>query len=371
MTLRQFARSLRGGQLPASAATLSRRPADAQSAPASATTNRELKAKTARSGAVTLTTQALRVVLRLASMMILARLLAPEDFGLQGMVLAITGFVNLFKDAGLGLATVQQDVITHEQTSTLFWINAGLGTVLGGLLAALSPALATFYGEPRLQAMAMVSAMAFVVNGLGVQHQALLQRNLRFAAGGVIDITSMLVGAVAGVPMAKAGFGYWALVAMTVTTPAVATAGMWLAIPWVPSLPKRVPGGLKSMLHLGGTWTFVGLVSYVSYNIEKVLLGRYWGAIPLGLYGRAYQLVSLPTELMNSVGTVAVSALSRLQQDVDKLRRAFTACYSLVVSLTIPVTFICALAAEEIVGVVLGRQWKESAAILRRLAPTT
>jgi PST family polysaccharide transporter len=186
----------------------------------------------------------------------------------------------------------------------------------------------------------------------------------------VVDVGAILASAVIGVGMALSGYGYWALVGMAISMPAMAAAGVWIALPWVPGMPRRGLG-IRSMFHLGGTWTFVGLVSYAAYNLEKVLLGRYWGAVPLGLYGRAYQLVSLPTELMNSMGAVVVSALSRLQHDPGKLRRAFLASYSLIVSLTIPVTFVCALSAEEIVVIVLGPGWMESAALLRALAPTT
>ena len=180
----------------------------------------------------------------------------------------------------------------------------------------------------------------------------------------------MLISTVVGVVMALSGYGYWALVGMAVSLPAVNLVSLWIAVPWRPGLPRRRQG-LRSMFHLGGTWTFVGVASYASYNLEKVLLGRYFGAVPLGLYGRAYQIVSLPTELMTSIGTVAISALSRLQQDPDKLRRAFVDCYTLIVSATIPVTFLTAVSAPEIVAVVLGPQWNESSAILRALAPTT
>jgi PST family polysaccharide transporter len=338
--------------------------------PAKGLRGAELRAKAARGGAVTLVAQGLKAAARIGSMMILARLLAPEDFGLQGMVLVVSGFVSLFRDAGLGLATVQRETIRHEETSTLFWINAVLGLMLAATMVALAQPLAAFYGEPRLRAMAMVSSVAFVFSGVAVQHQALLQRELRFSAIAINEVASSVLGTAVGVAMAVAGYGYWALVGMAVTVPAAFTVGLWLAMPWIPGLPRK-ERDIRSMLHLGGTWTFVSLASYVSYNLEKLLLGRFWGAPSLGLYGRAYQLTSLPNELLSSVGTVVVSTLSRLQHNPDELRRAFVMCYSLVVSVTIPVAFMCLLAAEEIVGIVLGPKWRDAAGILRALAPST
>ena len=96
---------------------------------------------------------------------------------------------------------------------------------------------------------------------------------------------------------ANAGYGYWALV--SVTQPLIATIGLWLTVSWLPGMPQNW-AGIRSMIHFGGTLTFNGLVAYVAYNAEKVMIGRLWGADPIGIYGRAYQLVNIPTENLNS-----------------------------------------------------------------------
>ena len=125
------------------------------------------------------------------------------------------------------------------------------------------------------------------------------------------------------------------------------------------------------MLHIGGIVTLNNLVVYLASNVEKILLGRFWGAEALGLYGRAYQLANLPVQQLNSsIGTVAFSALSRTQGDLERLRRSFLRVYSVVISMTIPVSISCALFADEIVRIVLGPKWMGAAAVLRLLAPT-
>ena len=125
------------------------------------------------------------------------------------------------------------------------------------------------------------------------------------------------------------------------------------------------------MLRFGGTITLNSLVVYVAYNLEKVLLGRFWGADALGIYGRAYQLVTIPTDNLNAaVGGVAFSALSRLQHDAVRLRNYFLKGYTLVVSLTIPATIFCAFFSKDIILVLLGPKWLEAAVIFRLLAPT-
>jgi len=125
------------------------------------------------------------------------------------------------------------------------------------------------------------------------------------------------------------------------------------------------------MMRFGGTLTLNGLVAYVAYNLEKVLLGRFWGAGAIGLYGRAYQLINIPTDNLNAAaGEVAFSALSRVQDEPSRLKSYFLKGYTLVLSLTVPITMLCGLFADDVIQVLLGPKWKEAAAIFRLLAPT-
>ena len=330
----------------------------------------ELKRKSVRGGVVAVCAQGAKLLLQMATMMLLARLLSAEDFGLQGMVAASTGFLWYLKDAGLGTATIQRLEVTEEQISTLFWINVAVGVALAAFAAALAPVLVAFYGEPRLYWMTVVSGVAFVFSGLAAQHQALIMREMRFVTLVKIEVLSLTISSTAGVVMALLGWHYWALVGMAVVGSIVSAAGVWLAVPWVPGLPRR-KCGVRSMLHFGWMDTCNGLVVFLAWNTDNILLGRFWGADALGLYGRAYQLATLPVLQLNAaVDRVAFSALSRIQDDADRHARSFLRGYSLFVSLTIPITISCALFAEEIVSVVLGAQWMEAAPIFRLLTPT-
>ena len=330
----------------------------------------DLKRTSVQGGAVTVFAQGAKFILQTATMMLLARLLSPQDFGLQGMVVAFTGFLGLFRDAGLGTATVQRLEVTHEQTSTLFWINAAVGAVLTMCSAALAPFLVSFYHEPRLYWIAVLSGVGFMFSGLAAQHQALLMRGMRFVTLAKIDVLSLTVSSVVGVVMALLGWRYWALVGMAVVGSIVSAAGAWLAVPWLPGPPRRKCGVL-SMLRFGWMASCNSLVVFLAWNSEKILLGRFWGADVLGLYGRAYQLVTLPVQQLNaSMTSVAFPALSRIQDDANRLARSFLRGYSFFISLTVPITISCALFAGEIVRFVLGAKWMDAAPIFRLLAPT-
>jgi O-antigen/teichoic acid export membrane protein len=331
---------------------------------------KDLKEKTIRGGFARLCAQVTNLVLRVVSLMVLARLLGPKDFGLVGMVTAFTGVFDLFRDFGLSTASVQRVTVTKEQVSTLFWINIVVGMILAAFVLALAPAIASFYHEPRLFWIASVLAIGFLFNAAGVQHSALLQREMRFTALAVINIVSLVISTIVAIGMAKVGYGYWSLVAMTITLPFVTTIGLWLSTAWVPGFPRR-QAGIRSMLRFGGTITLNGLVVYIAYNLEKVLLGRFWGAETVGLYGRAFQLVTIPTSNLNTaVGEVAFSALSRVQDDPNRLKNYFLKGYSLVTGMTLPITLGGTLFANDLIFVVLGPKWHDAAIIFRLLAPT-
>lgn len=330
----------------------------------------QLKERTLRGGFAKVCAQGANFFLRVGSLMVLARILDPKDFGLVGMVTAVTGVFSLFKDAGLSMATVQQETITEEQVSTLFWINMLLGGMLWFLSFAIAPILVSFYHEPRLFWVTVAIGAGFLFNAAGVQHSALLQREMRFTALAAIDSISLLVSIVVGISMAIAGFGYWALVAMTAFLPIASTISLWLTTLWVPGWPHR-RGGVSSMMRFGGTATVNGLVMYAAYNLEKVLLGRYWGVEALGVYERAFQLITMPSANLNAAtGGVLFSALSRLQNDAVRFKRYFLKSYSLTFSITLPITIGCALFADEIILLLLGPKWIDAVPIFRLLAPT-
>ncbi len=329
-----------------------------------------IKERVIRGGFAKVVAQVASFALRIGSLMAMARLLAPRDFGLVGMVAAFTGVLNLFRDFGLSSATVQRLNVTDDQISTLFWINVLVGVILGLLLMAMAPVVVIFYHEPRLLWVTVILATAFIFNGAGVQHTALLERQMRFTALAAIDIIALIVSTAVGISMARAGYGFWALVAASVSLPLVTTLCLWWTTGWIPGKP-RLQIGLHSMMRFGGGLTLVNLIAYTAYNLEKVLLGRFWGADAVGIYGRAYQLVNLPTENLNSaVWSVAFSGLSRVRTDPIRFKNYFLKGYSLVLALTIPFTIGAALFAGDLIHVVLGPRWTAVVDIFRLLTPT-
>jgi O-antigen/teichoic acid export membrane protein len=327
-----------------------------------------LKRATVRGGAYTLLAQGTKFVLSLGATAVLARLLTPADYGLVAMVAALMAFAAIFKDLGLAMATVQQAEITHSQVSSLFWINQVIGLLLGILVAGCAPLAAWFYEDPRLRDVTLILAITFILGGLTIQHQALLRRQMRFRALAAIDVAALVVGTAVAVLLALGGAGYWALVWRQVTVAIVAAAGVWLLCGWRPGALHRRTGS-KAMLAFGGHLTLSNGLNYFARNMDRILLGRRWGDQELGLYTKAFQLLLLPIQQVNApVSSVAIPALSRIKDDPARYRRYYCSAMNLIGHLTTPLIVIMAVLSDEIVAIVLGRQWHGASGIFRVLA---
>ncbi|MBN1909745.1 MAG: lipopolysaccharide biosynthesis protein [Pirellulales bacterium] len=329
----------------------------------------ELKNRSVQGGVVTVGAQAAKFFLQLGATVVLARLLVPESFGLVAMVTAVTGLMAVFKDAGLSMATVQRDKIDHQQLSTLFWINVALGAVLAASVASLAPALAWLYGRPELMPITLALASTFLLGGASAQPQALLQRQMRFPLLAVIGVVSSAAGVAVGIATAILGGGYWALVCIPVVSALVNAISVWGASGWRPGLPSR-RSGVRAMLHFGGHLTAGNVLNYGCRNLDNVLLGVTWGAVPLGLYSKAYQLLLLPITQINApLSAVMIPALSRLQNEPVRYRAAYCKAMSFVATMGMPAVVATAVLAPDLVLAVLGSQWLAAVPIFLALAP--
>ena len=320
-----------------------------------------LNRRAVRGGAVTVLGQGVKLALQTTATVVLARLLTPADFGLVAIAMILPGFLGVFKDAGLSLATVQRDRITHAQISTLFWLNALLGLLLAGLACILAPAFAVLYRDERLVGIIIVASVAFVLTGLMVQHQALLRRQMRFRATTLIEIGALAAGVGTAIAMALVGFGYWSLVGMTLVSTLVTAIFLWLALPWRPGLPRR-HAGVRPMLGFGGNATLAGVVHYFALHAESLLLGWWWGPAPVGLYNKVHGLMGMPLRQLNApLATVAFSALSRAVADPQRYRRAYLRVVEQMLFVTGPPMIALIMCAHEIIALLLGAQWLQAA----------
>lgn len=323
----------------------------------------DLKGRTVSGTVITIASQATQFLLNLASIMVMARLLTPRDFGLYAMVTTVTGFLWMFQDAGLSTATVQRQVITHAQVSNLYWINVAVGAVTTLFVGALSPAVAWFYREPRLVAITMVLSITFSLASSAVQHMALLNRQMRFAAIAMIYIVSALAGYLVGAGMALLGYGYWSLVWAAVTQSATRLLLAWVISGWRPQMPSRYTQ-TRHMVTFGANITGGSLLYSLARGADNLLVGRFFGAAAVGLYSRASILLIRPLEQFTiPINAVLVPALSRIQAQPERYRRTFLRVYEALALISFLFAGLMLPLAHPITLVVLGPKWEQAAPI--------
>lgn len=314
--------------------------------------------------------QAANVLIHLTSTVLLARLLRPEEYGVIAMVLAVTAFAQLFRDLGLSSATIQRDKLSHEQLSTLFWINVAAGTVLTLLVAAAAPVVAWFYQRPEVQAVTLVLSLSFVISSFSTQQGALLVRQMRFGRKAAATLSGALVSLAASVFLAVHDHGYWSLVYGTLAGTTTTTLLLNLLSGWRPGWWSRRTG-VRAMLKYGANITAFDVVNYFHRNLDNLLIGRFWGPDALGLYSRAYQLLMFPiNNLRGPLNTVAFPAMSRLRQQPGLFRSYYRRLTALLAFVSMPLTAFLFVAARPVIELALGPRWLGVAPIFAVLAIT-
>ena len=330
-----------------------------------------LGARSARGAVVTLGAQGIRFILQFGSQVLLARLLAPGDFGVMAMAVPILSLVQIFNELGLSQATIQLESISQAQLSTLFWTNAAVSSALAAALAASAPLIALTYGQPRVAPVCVALAGLLVVSGLSAQQIALLNRRMGFLTLAGIDVACNLGAVVAGISAAAAGLGVWSLVLMQAANSVVILVLSWMFSGWRPSLPRR-GSGAGALLAFGGHVTGYNIINYFCNNLDAVLVGRLAGSVALGFYDRAVRLVATPFwQISLPIARVALPLLSRLAGRDAEYRAAFASMIQALFLVLSPLLIWIAFTARLSVPLLLGARWDQAGPMVAWLALAT
>jgi O-antigen/teichoic acid export membrane protein len=328
-----------------------------------------LGVRSARGFSLTFGAQVLKLVVNTGATAVLARLLAPGDFGLVAMLVSVTGVAHIFRDLGLPLATVQRTRITDAECNSIFWLTLLIGVAVTALVALSGPVLASFFGDPRVALIAPAISLTFLFASLGSQHQALLRRRMRFGALASIELGSTGGSYLLAILLAWRGAGFWALALQQVAFFCFSSVCLWIACSWRPGRPTWVRS-VYDMIGFGRNVTLSNLMNYAGRNVDNVLIGKVSGAAALGYYSKAYQLLLLPIWQINTpIGAVVMPALSRLQNEAAEFRRFYLKAVLGMVALGMPVVAFMFSCADEFILLFLGPGWEQAAHLFRLLAP--
>lgn len=331
-------------------------------------TEANLSVRGARGGGLILLGSGASFAIQIASLLILSRLLSPSDFGVVAMVAIFVALGNLLRDFGLPLAGLQEQSLSRQQASNLFWMSAAIAAACSILLVVATPALVALFNEPRLTLIVPSLAIAVFLGGLSSQLQVHLARRMQFAALVASDVSGQLVALAVAVALAIAGTGYWALVAQSLTAALLTLVYRWIASRWMPLAPRRGHDALR-LFRTGATYGFAQMLTFAQSNLGTLLIGAQLGATQLGYYNRAYQLLTAPAgRLLDPLTQVVVTTLNRAktaQRDPDAL------LYKIqfgVGTLIVWMFAVTAGTAPALIPLMLGDQWIPAVPIFQILA---
>jgi O-antigen/teichoic acid export membrane protein len=305
-----------------------------------------------------------RYLLSMGSTALLARLLSPTDYGLLGMVAAVTALAQASSDFGLSWATVQRARLSRNQIDALLVINIAFGLFLMVLCALSAPYVAAFYHRPELTKIMVAASTALLLSAIAVQPTALMRRQMKLKELSLCSLWALLISATVAIVLARLGFGYWALVVQLILQQAITTALSFPMSGYLPRLPRNFLN-VGSLVTFGGYSAAYGIVNYFARNLDNVLVGKFWGAIALGYYSRAYVLMTLPGMVVMGVFSgVLIPAMASLRKEPVRMEAVYIRALRLITVLGCASAVGLAAAAPELVDLVYGAKWRPVVPIL-------
>jgi PST family polysaccharide transporter len=328
----------------------------------------DLGRKALRGGFVSVAVQYGNGILQIVAAVILARLLAPEDFGLVTIVTVLTSFAPFLIDFGLGDATIQRSKITRGQVNALFWISCGIGVTVAVIVVACSPLIAWLYGEPRLEPIAMCTAITFLLGGASNQHLALLRRSMRFGRIANVQLLSTLAGFAVAVAGAACGYGYWALVLRPIVNSLFVACGAWFACRWRPGFPS-FDDEVKPLVRFGLHVVGFSVIYTMGKAVDRIGLGLLYPPDQVGYYQNATALYENSIfSALTQLHMVGSATLSKLQSNPVALRRRYEAALSTLAFFVMPMAAILSVTGEDVTVILLGEKWRVAGSLLSIIA---
>ncbi|MBI4320999.1 MAG: lipopolysaccharide biosynthesis protein [Chloroflexi bacterium] len=296
-------------------------------------------------------------VVGLAANIALARLLFPEDFGVFAIAAAVVGAVSALGDLGTGAAVIYEQEAEADHTNSAFWLSMLAGVLQSVVVIVSAPWIGELYGNHLLGEILMVLGVVFVITAAGETHQMLLARELRFKPKALLELVPGLSSAAISVVAAFQGLGVWSLVVGLVLGSALASALAWLLVPWRPFFRLSVTHA-RAVFRYGRSVMGLGLLIFLTDNVDYLIIGRILGPAPLGLYSQGFRLATYPeTTVVWAVQKVAFPTFSKLRDNQEALRSAFLRAIRFLALVSLPALALLMVLSPQLIPVIYGSKW--------------
>ena len=305
-------------------------------------------------------------LLQFSQLVVLGRILSPEEFGLMSMVMVVIGFTQAYMDMGISNAIIHEQNSTNRQLSSLYWLNILAGTMLFLILNLTSPLVQTFYKEPRLDDLVFLASFVFLITPIGQQFYVLLQKELRFKILAIFELSSYAAGIIASIILAVYGFGVYSLIWGQIISILIRTLlTTYVGYKEHPPNFEFNYNEIKKHINFGLYQMGDKTANYFSKNVDYLLIGRYFSPEILGAYTIAFQLIIVPVQKINPILTrVAFPLFSKYQNKNEVLRKGYLKLSKFLTFISYPALIFLAFTSHLIIPALFGKGWELSAALV-------
>jgi len=309
----------------------------------------------------------LRQGLQFMIMVILARMLTPQDFGVVALTALFSAVGTVFADGGFSAALIQRRELSEQDRSTAFWVNVSSGVLVAGILVLVSGQVADFYGVDALHRLLPLISLGVVFSSLGATHSSLLTKSLQLRTLTMAAAVSSIGAGTVAIVLASRGWGIWALAIQSVLAAALSTATLWVLSDWRPRARPRLKNA-RDMFGFGGYVFLANLSDVVYTRAYTVALGKFYSVADVGLYNRADATQQTATAVFSRiVSLLSLPAFSEVAHDRVHLRTWAKWSVRSVMLLNLPLLLVLSALSEPLVLTLFGERWAGAATVLRIL----
>lgn len=316
--------------------------------------------------------QIFKISLQLLSLVYLAKIIPPNEYGLMAMAAVFVNLGILLRDLGTSAALIQQRVITEELKNTIFWLNLILGFIILIALCSVAGFISRIYNQPKLEYVFYLLSLTFPLSSCVSAHLALLERDSKFKVISFVEVFSSLFSVVIAIILARKGFGVYSLVVQAISLNLISAIFFWYISKWRPSLKLFInKEELRRIFSFSANLSIFNFINYFARSGDSFIIGRYMSASILGSYNLAYRIMLFPLQSLSFVASRSLyPILSNAQDDNRLIYRTYCDCVFVIVLITAPLMTGIAIFSTPIINIFFGEQWSVTSQVLKLLAPT-
>lgn len=311
----------------------------------------------------------LKQLLQILTLIILARLLSPKDFGLMALAMVVIGFLNILNDLGVSAALIQKRRIGKHLISSVFWLNILMGLTITLLIILTAPFIASLLNSAEVINILRVLSLSFLFSSFTIVQQALFEKELKFKCLGSIEIVAAVFGSVVGIILAFLNFGVWSLVFQTLIMTFINSILIWSNSSFRPIFKMQL-SDIKIVSNFGLNLTGFNILNYFVRNADYVIIQKFLGEIQLGFYNLAYRIMLYPLQNITYIlSRVMFPVFAKIQDDHGKFRKSYILLVSTIAFITFPLMMGLMAVSDIFVLVIFGEKWENSISVILILAP--